>query len=121
MDYKAKECVTCGSDKIKLISHKNDGENIFYKYRCEACGTIFSTESKYLEQQKRLRKQAEKELIKQAKSYSVSLYEWQKQKLESEHALVSLFDGRLLILQEGYYDDELGLCAQRGQMEFKEV
>ena len=22
MDYKAKECAVCGSDKIKLISHK---------------------------------------------------------------------------------------------------
>ena len=67
MDYKAKECVTCGSDKIKLISHKNDGENIFYKYRCEACGEEFSTESKYLEQQKRLKRQTEKELAKQTK------------------------------------------------------
>ena len=47
MDYKAKECAVCGSDKIKLISHKNDGENIFYTYRCEACGEVFSTESKY--------------------------------------------------------------------------
>ena len=35
MDYKAKECAVCGSDKIKLISHKNDGENIFYTYRIE--------------------------------------------------------------------------------------
>ena len=43
MDYKAKECAVCGSDKIKLISHKNDGENIFYTYRCEACGEVFSS------------------------------------------------------------------------------
>lgn len=66
MDYKAKECVACGSDKIKLISHKNDGENIFYTYRCEACGEVFSTESKYLKRQEKLKKQAEKEAARQA-------------------------------------------------------
>ena len=66
MDYKAKECAVCGSDKIKLISHKNDGENIFYTYACEACGEVFSTESKYLKQQEKLKKQAEKEAARQA-------------------------------------------------------
>ena len=66
MDYKAKECAVCGSDKIKLISHKNDGENIFYTYRCEACGEVFSSESKYLKQQEKLKKQAEKEAARQA-------------------------------------------------------
>lgn len=66
MDYKTKECAVCGSDKIKLISHKNDGENIFYTYRCEACGEVFSTESKYLKQQEKLKKQAEKEAARQA-------------------------------------------------------
>ena len=66
MDYKAKECVACGSDKIKLISHKIDGENIFYTYRCEACGEVFSTESKYLKQQEKFKKQAEKEAARQA-------------------------------------------------------
>ena len=66
MDYKAKECAVCGSDKIKLISHKNDGENLFYTYRCEACGEVFSTESKYLKQQEKLKKQAEKEAARQA-------------------------------------------------------
>lgn len=70
MDYKAKECVACGSDKIKLISHKNDGENIFYAYRCEACGEVFSTESKYLKQQEKLKKQAEKEAARQAAKQS---------------------------------------------------
>lgn len=66
MDYKAKECVACGSDKIKLVSHKNYGENIFYTYRCEACGEVFSTESKYLKQQEKLKKQADKEAARQA-------------------------------------------------------
>lgn len=66
MDYKAKECAVCGSDKIKLISHKNDDKNIFYTYACEACGEVFSTESKYLKQQEKLKKQAEKEVARQA-------------------------------------------------------
>lgn len=73
MDYKAKECAVCGSDKIKLISHKNDGENIFYTYRCEACGEAFSTESKYLKQQEKLKKQAEKEAARQAKEAALKL------------------------------------------------
>lgn len=66
MNYKAKECAVCGSGKIKLILHKNDGENIFYTYRCEACGEVFSTESKFLKQQEKLKKQAEKEAARQA-------------------------------------------------------
>lgn len=77
MDYKAKECAVCGSDKIKLISHKDGGENIFYTYRCEACGEVFSTESKYLNQQEKLKQQAEKEAArhaaKQAKEAALKL------------------------------------------------
>lgn len=67
MDYKAKECVVCGSDKLKLISHKSDGTNVFYTYRCEACGEVFSTEARYLKEQEKLKKQAEKEAAKKAK------------------------------------------------------
>lgn len=67
MDYKAKECVVCGSDKLKLVSHKSDGTNVFYTYRCEACGEVFSTEAKYLKEQEKLKQQAEKEAAKKAK------------------------------------------------------
>ena len=45
MEHKAKECVVCGSDKLEIIDQKNNGENTFYRYRCKACGEIFSTEN----------------------------------------------------------------------------
>lgn len=48
MEIKSKNCVVCGSTDLKLISSKNDGENIFYTYRCLACGETFSTESAFL-------------------------------------------------------------------------
>lgn len=67
MDYKAKECAVCGSDKLKLVSHKSDGTNVFYTYCCEACGEVFSTEARYLKEQEKLKKQAEKEAVKKAK------------------------------------------------------
>lgn len=48
MEIKSKNCVVCGSTDLKLISSKNDGENIFYTYRCLACGETFSAESAFL-------------------------------------------------------------------------
>lgn len=67
MEYKAKGCAVCGSDKLKLVSHKSDGTNVFYTYRCDACGEVFSTEAKYLKKQEKLKRQAEKEAAKKAK------------------------------------------------------
>lgn len=49
------------------------------------------------------------ELIEEAKGYTVSLYEWQRRKLEQEGALIPLCDGAVVALQEGYYDEEVGL------------
>lgn len=48
MDYKAQSCAFCGSGALKLISHKLTDGNVFYTYRCEACGETFSTETAYL-------------------------------------------------------------------------
>ena len=62
MDYKAKECYICGSNKLKLVSHNCEGENVFYTYRCESCGAVFSTQTTYkkkieIEKQQEARKQ----------------------------------------------------------------
>lgn len=66
MEYTAKECAVCGSDKLKTISRKKSGENIFYTYACNACGETFSTETRFLKQQEALKKQAEREAARQA-------------------------------------------------------
>lgn len=58
MDYKAQSCVSCGSDALKLISHKLTDGNVFYTYRCEACGETFSTESAYLARKAKEEKRA---------------------------------------------------------------
>lgn len=47
MDCKAQSCAFCGSGALKLISHKLADGNVFYTYRCEACGETFSTETAY--------------------------------------------------------------------------
>lgn len=60
-------------------------------------------------------------IVKQAKAYSVSLYQWQIQKLEQAHALVSLCDGSVLVLQEGYYHDDLGIQTDPVKLDFLEV
>lgn len=58
MDYKAQSCAFCGSGALKLISHKLTDENVFYTYRCEACGETFSTETAYLARKAREEKRA---------------------------------------------------------------
>lgn len=58
MDYKAQSCAFCGSGALKLISHKLTDGNVFYAYRCEACGETFSTETAYLARKAREEKRA---------------------------------------------------------------
>lgn len=57
-------------------------------------------------------------LLEEAKQYTVSLYEWQKRKLEQDGALVSLCGGAVTALQEGYYDANVGLKMEAGTTEF---
>lgn len=58
MDYKVQSCAFCGSGALKLISHKLTDGNVFYTYRCEACGETFSTETAYLARKAREEKRA---------------------------------------------------------------
>lgn len=58
MDCKAQSCAFCGSGALKLISHKLTDGNVFYTYRCEACGDTFSTETAYLTRKAREEKRA---------------------------------------------------------------
>ena len=73
MDYKAQSCASCGSGALKLISHKLTDGNVFYTYRCEACGETFSTETAYLARKAREEKRAAMEqAAKQKKEAPVS-------------------------------------------------
>lgn len=62
-----------------------------------------------------------KELLKEAPTYSVSVYEWQRKKLEQESGIVSICDGAVLVMQEGFYDDKTGVRAEKGEMSFLEI
>lgn len=73
MDYKAQGCAFCGSGALKLISHKLTDGNVFYTYRCEACGDTFSTETAYLARKAREEKRAAiEQAAKQKKAAPVS-------------------------------------------------
>ena len=73
MDYKAQSCASCGSGALKLISHKLTDRNVFYTYRCEACGETFSTETAYLARKAREEKRAAiEQAVKQKKATPVS-------------------------------------------------
>ncbi len=61
-------------------------------------------------------------LLERAKAYTVSLYSWQRSKLEKEaHALIPKCGGSILVLQEGYYDEKTGLVPEAGRMDYMEV
>lgn len=46
--------------------------------------------------------------LAKAKAYTVSLYSWQKNKLELSGGLASICGSRILVLQEGFYDQATG-------------
>ncbi len=53
------------------------------------------------------------ELLQQAKPYTVSIYEWQKKKLQEQGALVPLCGGHILALKSAYYNSDIGLILER--------
>lgn len=52
-----------------------------------------------------------RELIRQARGYTVSLYSYQKAALEKEQALYPVADGAILALAEGYYHPQTGFTT----------
>lgn len=56
-----------------------------------------------------------KELMRQAKHYSISIYDWQKQKLEQAGLLRPVLGGRSLVLDKKAYDNHTGLVVMEEQ------
>jgi len=52
------------------------------------------------------------ELIEQAKRYTISIYQWQRDRLWEEGVLFGLFEDRLFVLDEKAYDPQYGLNDQ---------
>lgn len=61
-----------------------------------------------------------KALLKQVQQYTVNLYVQQIKELNREGGLSSVLEGSILVLKEGFYKDDLGVCTE-GSMEFLEV
>lgn len=53
-----------------------------------------------------------KNIVKQAKEYTISIYKWQRDKLWEEGLLEGLFENRILILNTKAYDKRYGLNAK---------
>jgi CRISPR-associated endonuclease/helicase Cas3 len=60
------------------------------------------------------------ELLKTASDYTVSLYQYQKKRLEESHGLYSICGGCALALAEDFYDEALGVTKEPGSMSFLE-
>lgn len=62
------------------------------------------------------------EIVEKIKEYSLSIYNWQKDKLINDGAVKSILDNSILVLQEEYYDKNLGLVTNKTiEQEFLEV
>ena len=59
--------------------------------------------------------------LERAKPCSVSLYGFQRKKLEEAGALFPLCGGAVLALQPGWYDGETGLITEKGEQTYLEV
>lgn len=55
-----------------------------------------------------------KKLINEAKEFSVSLFKYQEKKLKEAKGIYSICEGLLLVLDEEFYDDNLGLIEEGG-------
>lgn len=60
-------------------------------------------------------------LIDEAKGYSVSLYQYQLDKLLQSGAVTPLFEESLFVLADGFYDEETGFSIQKGTNDYWEV
>ena len=61
--------------------------------------------------------------LEQAKPYTVSLYQYQRQKLEQAHGLLPIRDddASVWVLAEGFYDQETGFSQNGTTAQFWEV
>ena len=60
-------------------------------------------------------------LIQQAREYCISVYQHQWNALQEQGAVMSVFDGRIHILSDGYYDEHTGFFVKNGISGFQEV
>ena len=59
--------------------------------------------------------------IDEAKGYCVSVYRYQLERLEALGAVTSLFDGGVLLLSDGFYNERTGFSLEAGTRDFQEV
>lgn len=59
--------------------------------------------------------------IDEAKGYCVSVYRYQLERLETLGAVTSLFDGGVLLLSDGFYNERTGFSLEAGTRDFQEV
>ena len=59
--------------------------------------------------------------IDEAKGYCVSVYRYQLERLKSLGAVTSLFDGGILLLSDGFYNEHTGFSLETGTRDFQEV
>lgn len=53
--------------------------------------------------------------------YCVSVYRYQLERLEALGAVTSLFDGGVLLLSDGFYNEHTGFSLEAGTRDFQEV
>lgn len=62
-----------------------------------------------------------RELMKEAKGYSVSLYQYQLDKLLQLGAVTPLFEESVFVLADGFYDEDTGFSIHKGTNDYWEV
>ena len=62
-----------------------------------------------------------RELLEKAKGYTIPLFAYQKEHLESEGGIYYICDGTIAVLQDGYYDNNIGMTLKKRRMGFMEV
>ena len=59
--------------------------------------------------------------LNKAQQYAVNLFDTDKRKLESAGAIIELKNGSVLALREGFYNEYIGITADREEIKFLEI
>lgn len=100
--------------KFQVFEQETTDILVPYGDGCSLIGELSSTQVRY-------RPNLQKVLLEQAKPFTISIYQFQRQQLDKQNALYSILDGAVLVLDEAFYDSVMGLVPDSINSNFLEV
>ena len=114
VEFYYQQAFKTAGDRFKVFDEKSIDVIVPYQKGEELIKDLYSLEPNY-------DYRFVKHLITESKKYTVSLFEYQRRKIEAEGGLDWLCNGSIAVINKQYYDIETGLTLKEKMMEFQEV